>query len=224
MFPWMCGRYTLTHPEEAIATLFPGLGAGEAFVPRFNVAPTQTVCVVREGRMGREAVGLRWGLVPGWAKPDKRLPTMINARSETVHEMPSFRSAWRHRRCVVLADGFYEWERGPEGKLPWRFTMAGGQPFAMAGIWERWTRGETPIESVAILTTQANALVGRIHDRMPVVVEADAFADWLGMDTPPDVLGGLLKALEPEKMTAYRVSPRVNKVGEESPELVEAME
>jgi putative SOS response-associated peptidase YedK len=224
MFPNMCGRYTLTNPEEAIAALFPGLGTGEAFVPRYNVAPTQTVCVVREGPAGREAVGLRWGLVPGWAKPDQRLPTLINARSETVHEKPSFRAAYRHRRCVVLADGFYEWERSPEGKLPWRFTLAGGQPFAMAGIWERWTRGETPVESVAILTTRANALVGRIHDRMPVVVEANALQDWLGMDTPADVLGGLLKSLEAEKMTAYRVSPRVNKVGEESPELVKSVE
>jgi putative SOS response-associated peptidase YedK len=220
----MCGRYTLTDPEEAIAALFPGLGTGEAFVPRYNLAPTQTVCVVREGPAGREAVGLRWGLVPGWAKPDARLPTLINARSETVHEKPSFRSAYRSRRCVVLADGFYEWERGPDGKLPWRFTMAEGQPFAMAGIWERWTRGETPVESVAILTTRANALVGRIHDRMPVVVEADALRDWMGMDTPPELLGGLLKSLEAEKMRAYRVSPRVNKVGEESPDLVEAVE
>jgi len=221
----MCGRYTLTDPRNAIESLFPDLGEAAALLEaRFNVAPTQGVPVVRTvaGRM--ELAILRWGLVPAWASRDRRLPTLINARCETVNEKPSFRSAFRSRRCLVFADGFYEWERVGEKKLPWRFTVGGGHPFVMAGVWERWTGGDEPMESVAILTTASNQLVGRIHDRMPVILGPRGRAAWLTESPEPLPVDSIFRPYPAASMESCRVSVRVNKVGSEDPGLVDPVD
>lgn len=202
----MCGRYTLTRPEEVLEALFgDSVVGGSALSARFNIAPTQDVPVVR-WQEGPELALLRWGLVPSWTKPDQRLPTLINARCETIHEKPSFRAAFRARRCVLLADGFYEWERANGQRLPWLFRRKDGSGFGMAGIWERWGRGDEGVESVAIVTTQANEVVERVHQRMPVMLQKDDVMGWLNpaRGASASLLGSALE------LTAHRVSTAVN--------------
>ncbi len=216
----MCGRYTLTSPVDVIESLFGGSVANaEQIRPRYNIAPTQQVPLVRQND-GLEVVHCRWGLVPAWAHPEKRLPTLINARCETVHDKPSFRRAFRARRCVVLADGFYEWERVGKERLPWLFRREGAVGFGMAGIWERWEAGEQPIESVSIVTTQANPLVGRIHQRMPVMLVGDALGAWLDPGADRAHLAGLMGPFSAAEMSAQRVGLAVNKATSEGQALV----
>ena len=217
----MCGRYTLTSPEAVIQALFgDAVRDGSGLRPRYNIAPTQEVPVVRQNH-GLELFSCRWGLVPAWANPEKPLPTLINARCETVHEKPSFRSAFRARRCVVLADGFYEWERKGDQKLPWYFRRQGGLGFGMAAIWESWEKGGSLLESVSIITTKANALVGRIHDRMPVMLAGEALEVWLALG--PRSLADLKAVMAPfpeAQMCAQRVGVAVNKATAEGEGLV----
>ena len=165
----MCGRYLITTPVEAIRQIFkvdqrPNLAA------RYNVAPTQSVPIIRRNEDGRELVMARWGLVPFWAKDLKIGARMINARAETVAEKPAFRDAFRRRRCLVIADGFYEWRKVDGGKQPYLIRLKGAAPFAFAGLWERWTDKESDerIESCTIIVTEANALIAPIHDRMQI--------------------------------------------------------
>lgn len=226
----MCGRFTLTSPLEALRELF-GFVERPNLEPRANIAPTQDVLAVRLGADGaRHAAGLRWGLLPPWAKDRRIGAKFINARSETVATQGAFRNAFARRRCLVAADGFYEWRTDEDGtKQPFRICRADGGPFGFAGLWERWqdpaeAKDAPPVESCTILTTGANAVVRVIHHRMPVILPLEAHAAWLAPETPPDALQAMLRPLDPQGWTAYPVSPRVNKVANDDLALLEPAE
>lgn len=177
----MCGRFAFYSPAEATAALF-GVTNAPALAPRYNIAPTQDVATIREAEDGtRELVMLRWGLVPFWAKDPAIGNRMINARAETVAEKPAYRAAYRKRRCLVLADGFYEWRSEGAGKTPYLVSLATGSPFALAGLWERWVSRETgeSLESATLITTAANEFMAAVHHRMPVILEPGAADRWL---------------------------------------------
>lgn len=217
----MCGRFTLAVPAEQVATQFQ-LSQVPDLAPRYNIAPTQQVAAVRATDAGRELVLLRWGLVPSWAKDPSVGAKMINARSETVAEKPAFRAALRQRRCLIPADGFYEWQAQAGGKQPFHIRLAEGGPFALAGLWEHWKTPEGGwLHSCTILTTEANELMRPLHERMPVILPAEHHARWLdpGLhDAGP--LQELLRPFPADQMLAYPVSKAVNKVGNDGPELV----
>ncbi len=232
----MCGRFTLATPAAEWAALF-GLEAVPVLEPRFNIAPTQDVAAVRSTEVpqsgnasdgtgatdgGRELVMLRWGLVPHWARePDPIGRALINARSETVADKPSFRDSFRFRRCLVVADGFYEWKPEGKRKQPYWIRMATGTPFGFAALWDRWDGGEGPIvESCTILTTEANETLRPLHDRMPVIVEPSQHACWLSPDTPNWELDPLLRPLPEDVLEVRPVSTRVNHVGNDDPECI----
>jgi putative SOS response-associated peptidase YedK len=218
----MCGRYSITTPVEALRRLFRFEGPALNLQPRWNVAPTQDVPVVRVGRDGqRELKLLRWGLVPFWAKDISGASRMINARGETVAEKPAFREAFKARRCLVPADGFYEWETlgDSPSKQPLLFRMADGKPFAFAGLWERWKpkEGGAPLETFTIVNTAANEIMARYHDRVPIVLAPEDYATWLDPKSDPRPL---LKAPPSEWFTATRVSTRVNSVRNDDEECI----
>ncbi|MEM8998009.1 MAG: SOS response-associated peptidase [Acidobacteriota bacterium] len=192
-------------------------GAESLVPPRFNIAPTQSVAAVREeGDGGRRLVALRWGLVPFWADDLKIGNRMINARSETAATKPSFRSAYKRRRCLLLTDGFYEWKKLDGAKQPIHIHRPGRRPFTFAGLWERWSKGEADgqaaVESCTILTTAANDTVRDVHDRMPVILDGDARRAWLDLSTDPTSLQELLRpydgALELTPVSKLVNSPR----------------
>jgi len=185
----MCGRFAFYSPHEAVTRLF-GVAAAPEIEPRYNIAPTQFIATVRETGGPRDVALLYWGLVPSWAKEKAIGARMINARAETLTEKPSFRSAFRRRRCLVLADGYYEWQRSGTVKQPYFIAFDGGAPFGMAGLWERWRdplSGE-PLESCCIVTTSPAPAVAHVHDRMPVIVPRDAYAEWLDRATRPPIV------------------------------------
>lgn len=225
----MCGRYTLTDADGA-RLRFDIRGAdipppaeradGTADAARYNIAPTQDVLTVRHENGERRAEMMRWGLVPSWADSPKVGARMINARAETLAERPSFRAAFRRRRCLIPADGFYEWRREGKGRVPIRFALASGEPFAFAGLWERWERpGEPPLLSCAIVTTRANELVAPIHDRMPAILAPDAERVWMDADiTDAALLGELLAPRPSELMRAREASRAVNSPAYDGPE------
>ncbi len=218
----MCGRYTLSKPEEAIEAI--GAEAAPVIEPRYNIAPTQEVPVVRTRRdtLGRVVRNVRWGLVPFWAKDLAIGNRMINARSETLAVKPAFREAFVQRRCGVLADGFIEWRKTPTGKQPIRIQRADHRPFIMAGLWERWKKGpDGPVDSFTIITTQASESVAAVHDRMPVIVEADALDQWLDPRIEDkDVLTSLLSPY-PSPLALTPVNRRINKPSNDDPACLE---
>ncbi len=223
----MCGRYTLATPTEALAKLFQLQTALPSLRPRYNIAPTQPVAVVRRSTEGeREMVIMHWGLIPSWAKEPDIGNRLINARSETVSEKPSFRSAFKRRRCLVPTDGFYEWQRLNKRKQPHYVRMGDGEPFAFAGLWEHWEgQDETVIESCTILTTEANAFVRPIHNRMPVIVEPGDYDLWL--ETEPDRTGALARLMRPysgDRLTAFPISTWVNNPKNDDARCVEPIE
>ena len=180
----MCGRFAFYSPSEATAALF-GATSSTEVVPRYNIAPTQFIAAVRTDAQGAsELAMLRWGLVPLWAKDPSIGNRMINARAETVAEKPSFRSAYKKRRCLILADGFYEWRKEGDGKTPYFISLADGSPFAFAGLWEDWNSKESDesLQSTAIITTAANDFMVQLHQRMPVVMLPEQAERWLGGD------------------------------------------
>lgn len=180
----MCGRFAFYSPAEATAALF-NAGGSLQLEPRYNIAPTQSVAAVRNaGDDGREVTLLRWGLIPFWAKDPSIGNRMINARAETVAEKPAFRAAYRRRRCLVLADGFYEWHEDNGGKTPYFISLESEQPFAFAGLWENWQDKESgeAIQSATLLTAAADDFMARLHHRMPVILEPATADRWLAGD------------------------------------------
>lgn len=213
----MCGRFAFYSPAEATTALFSA--DGDLIVePRYNIAPTQTVAAIRRNEVQQnEWVGLRWGLIPRWAKDPTIGNRMINARSETVAEKPSYREAFKHRRCVVLADGFYEWQRQGTVKTPYYMSIEEGEPFALAALWESWvdrSSGEV-IESTTLLTTAANAFMQPIHHRMPVILNPDSSQEWL------DNSAYLAEAIAaPPELQAWPVSRTVNNARNQGADLI----
>jgi putative SOS response-associated peptidase YedK len=219
----MCGRFAFYSPHEAVIRLF-GVAAAPEIEPRWNIAPTQFIATVREATGPREVAMLYWGLVPSWAKEKSIGARMINARSETLGEKPSFRNAFRRRRCLILADGYYEWQRSATVKQPYFIAFEDGQPFGMAGLWERWRDPATgePLESCCIVTTSPAPTVAHVHDRMPVIVPPDAYAEWL--DSNNEATDRLARLFEPcgqPGLQARPVSRRVNDARNQGPELIE---
>ncbi len=224
----MCGRYSLTSPTEAVRRLFdfperPNLAV------RVNIAPSQAVAAVRLGEDGageRQFVWLRWGLIPSWAKEPGIGNRIINARAETIAEKPAFRAAFRRRRCLIPADGFYEWKTERGRKQPYRIALADGAPFAFAGLWERWAgSGEAgAVESCTIVTTEANARLKAIHHRMPVILAPGAYEAWLDPATPGAQAQALLRPAPSAWFTAYRVSPKLNSPANDDPTLIEPLD
>lgn len=208
----MCGRYALHASPEVIALQF-GLATVPAFAPRYNIAPTAQVLVVREGG----AAMVRWGLVPRWAKDPSMGARMNNARAETVAGKPSFREAWRKRRCLIPASGFYEWKLEHGLKQPYYIHPAAGELFAFAGLWERWEGAGGPLETCAVITTEANAVMAPIHDRMPVLVAPEDYRGWLDGG---ERAAALLAPCPPGAIAARRVSRAVNRAANDGPDLL----
>ncbi len=218
----MCGRYSLATGIDALRGLFRIEGEAPALASRWNVAPTQPVAVVVvTNERARSLRTMRWGLIPSWAKDPAVGNRMINARAETLAEKPSFRDALRRRRCLVLADGFYEWRKEGARKTPlWIHPVAGGV-LAFAGLWETWTSpdGEV-VESCTIVTTKANALIGAFHERMPVILPPEAWDRWLDpAPAEPASLAGLLVPCPPGLLSVREASPRVSNPANEGPDL-----
>ena len=201
----MCGRFTLKLTARLLA-VFLGIDEPEAWQPRFNLAPSQSLLAVIPGKRGREWLRPRWGLVPAWACDPKTVKPLINARGETIGEKPSFREAFRRRRCLIPADGFYEWQGTGRGKVPFWFHRRNGDPFALAGVWEPGKNGADP--TCAIVTTDANEVVAAIHERMPVMLTQGTFDLWL-TGTIAEA-SSLMKPFSAEDLVTERVSERVN--------------
>ena len=217
----MCGRYSLAIDYDALEDRFALSGGLQLpLAPRYNIAPTQEVfTVLNEGR-GNEARMMRWGLIPYRAKDPSVGSRMINARAETVAERPSFRWAYQNRRCLVIGDGFYEWQKVPGGKIPMRVIVGEGEPFGFAGLWETWTSPERElVHSCTIITTTPNELTAPIHDRMPVILPREAEALWLDRDADTDALKELLVPYA-GGMEAYEVSTLVNSPKNDTPEVM----
>lgn len=216
----MCGRFSIFADPSRLAERFEvGLPA-EGLRPRYNAAPTQALPVIlNEG--DRAIQLLRWGLVPFWAKDPSIGSQMINARAETLAEKPSFRNALKKRRCLVLADGFYEWKKTPTGKIPMRVALTSGDPFAFAGLWEIWDSPEgDKLRTFTIVTTSPNELVEPIHNRMPVILRPEHEALWMDNHAEPAAWLDVLRPYPAELMRAYPISKRVNSVGNDDPDVV----
>ena len=217
----MCGRYTLKTPINVLAEGFEIKEYPSSITPNYNTAPTQEVAAVVEEDEKRKLEVFHWGLIPSWAKDPGIGNKMINARAETVSEKPSFRSAFKKRRCLILADGFYEWQKTDNGKQPYHIKMADGAPFAFAGLWEIW-KDEEEIRSCTIITTGANDLMDEIHHRMPVILHPEDYDVWLDPDfDEKELLTSLLKPYPADAMEAYPVSRRVNKPSNNEPSVLE---
>ena len=215
----MCGRFAFYSPAEAAAALFGASGSID-IAPRYNIAPTQDIAAIRTGDENqRELVTFRWGLVPSWAKDTAIGNRMINARAETVAEKPSFRAAYKRRRCLVLADGFYEWRKQEDGKTPYFITTADEPPFAIAGLWENWLDKETGVslQTATLITTAASGFMQQLHHRMPVVLDPATAASWLAGDNE---LLEFAAEFCPD-MRAWPVSKRVNSPRNDEPGLVD---
>jgi putative SOS response-associated peptidase YedK len=215
----VCGRFAFYSPAEATAALFGATGTFDPG-PRYNIAPTQDLAAVRgrDGDDGRDLVALRWGLVPFWANDPALGNRMINARAETVAEKPAYRAAYRHRRCLVLADGFYEWQREGPVKVPWYISLASDEPFAFAGLWERWSSKETgeSLETATLITTQANDFLAPLHHRMPVILDAERADRWLSGDNEFLVTA----SQDSPALRAWPVDRRVNNARNEGEDLI----
>lgn len=216
----MCGRFAFYSPSEAAAALF-GVNGSTSVEPRYNIAPTQDVAAIRNDEAGdRELVSLRWGLVPSWAKDPEIGNRMINARAETVAEKPSFRAAYSRRRCVVLADGFFEWRKTGDVKTPYFISLASGEPFALGALWESWQDKESDevIQSTTMITTEANEFMQPLHHRMPMILDPERAGLWLG--GAKDMLE--TAAANSPPLQAWAVGRRVNNARNQGEELIVA--
>ena len=217
----MCGRFTLHMPWSELVKLY-RVHDRPNLKPRYNIAPTQDVLAIRLDKDGQqEAVQLRWGLIPFWAKDEKISYSTINARAETVAKKPAFRDAFKKRRCLIVADGYYEWKTLEDGsKQPYRITLKPEQPFSFAGLWEHWEKDNKVIESCTIIVTDANELTKDIHGRMPVILDPADYDAWLdGTDGE-----NLLRPYPSKKMARYPVSRAVGNVKNTGPDLIEPID
>jgi len=222
----MCGRFALDIPAELLVDNF-GLAECPQIVPRYNIAPTQQVGVIRRYGDGQNHLdSLHWGLIPSWAQGRSIGGKMINAKSETVTEKPSFRQAIRYRRCLVPASGFYEWKQEGDAKQPWYLHLKGSSLMVFAGLWESWKSPEGEVvESCTILTTAANRVVAPLHDRMPVILHPDEYRTWLERTTTdPTSLKKMFQPYPADLMEAWPVSSAVDGVENESPDLMQSIE
>ena len=222
----MCGRFSLSATPDDLMELFL-LAEAPEFRPRYNITPSQPVATVRvkEGGAGRMFTPLRWGLIPHWAKEASIGAKMINARAETAAEKPSFRTAFRRRRCLIAADGYYEWKKEGERKQPYHIRFDHGGPFAFAGLWERWEGPEGPLETCAILTTACNELLRPVHHRMPVILQPEDFEPWLDPELQErERLQPLLRPHSGKGMTFYPVSTHVNRPANDDAQCVTPLE
>ena len=221
----MCGRYAFFSPAEAVKRTF-ALDFSPELKPRYNIAPTQSVPALRVVEEGaRKLVMLHWGLVPRWAKERAIGNRMINARSETLAEKPAYRDAFRRRRCLVLADGWYEWQAAAGGKRPWFVRLRDPRPIAFAGLWERWKdpAGAEMLESCTIVTTDASESIRKIHDRMPVVLPEQSWDRWMDPAyTDTEALSKTLGPYNSKALQAWQVSRLVNAPKNEGAKLIEA--
>lgn len=221
----MCGRFAQRRSPKTLAKQFQVTEVPD-IEARYNIAPTQNILAVQETPDGREMKWLKWGLVPSWAKDASMGARLINARSETVAEKPAFRDAFKRRRCLIPADGFYEWQRTEGKKQPYFFQLKEEQLFGFAGLWDRW-KGEdgSVIESCTILTTQANEVLAPVHDRMPVILHQDDYELWLDEDErKQELLKDLLQPYPADEMTSYPVSTSINNPREQGAQLIERAE
>jgi putative SOS response-associated peptidase YedK len=221
----MCGRFSFACGDRDLIEAEFSVRLPWRLSPRYNIAPTQEVLAVVEDETegGRRVEALRWGLIPSWARDPKIGNKLINARAETLFEKPSFREAARRRRCLVLADGFYEWQKLPDGrKIPVYVRLASKRPFALAGLWERWEAPDgQSVKTCAIVTTEANELLRPIHDRMPVIVPRELRDLWLDLAVrDPEVLAPVLKPYPTEELECYEVSKLVNSPDYDGPECI----
>lgn len=220
----MCGRFAITLPNDAMAQLFAAQPSNNLpAVPNYNVCPTNQVHVVRSGEMGRQLSPMRWGFLPHWYKAENAGPLLINARAETLAEKPAFRAACRERRCLLVATGFYEWTKSPQGtRLPWYIHRRDGSPIAFAGVWQDWGPEESRQSTCAIVTTEANTHMSKIHHRMPLVLEPGDWALWLGEKGK-----GAARLMQPgqeEVLNFHRVDTEVNSNRASGPTLIEPFE
>lgn len=218
----MCGRFALTTAPDEVRKIF-GYEDRPNFPPRYNIAPTQPLAIVRQDLGGRRRFHLiRWGLVPAWAKDPASFTLLINARAETATKKPSFRSAMRHHRCLIPASGFYEWRRTAEGKQPFWISPADGGVMAFAGLWDTWSDPDGgDIDTGAMLTVQSNRMMSQIHDRMPVILKPYAFDTWLDVaNVDRREARTLLQPVEDDFLVATPVSSRVNKVAHDDADLL----
>jgi putative SOS response-associated peptidase YedK len=218
----MCGRYTLTSAPEALRALF-GYEEQPNFPPRYNIAPTQPIAIVRLVDGKRQFALVRWGLLPSWVKDPKAFTLLINARGESAAEKPAFRAAMKRRRCLIPADGFYEWQATGGRKRPFYVRAKSGTPLAFAGLWETWMgpNGEE-LETAAIVTTTANRTLKPIHERMPVIVSPEGFDLWLDGASVDATTAAALIAPAPDRLLeAYEVSTAVNRTANDNPNLLE---
>jgi putative SOS response-associated peptidase YedK len=224
----MCGRYRLSRRKQVVEEYFDTVSSEEDWAPRFNIAPTQPIPVIRQNpkEPGRKCSLMRWGLIPSWARDSSVAAQMINARSETAATKPAFRDALKSRRCLIPADRFYEWARTGKAKQPYCFEVNDGELFAFAGIWDRWKDGSGKlVETCSILTTAPNAVTTAVHDRMPVILDPDGYELWLdpGMK---DVAAAsdLLKPYDARLMRCYPITTRLNHVANDAEECSKPVE
>jgi putative SOS response-associated peptidase YedK len=218
----MCGRYRLSRRKQLVEEYFDTESDEPEWTPRYNIAPSQPVPVIRQNpkEPRRELSLMRWGLIPSWAKDASVAARMINARSETAGTKPAFRDPLTNRRCLIPADGFYEWQRTGKVKQPYCFEVNDGELFAFAGIWDRWTDpNRNAVETFSILTTSPNAVTSAVHDRMPVILDRDSYDMWLdpGM-RDVTTASELLKPCDAQLMRCYPISTRINHVANDDQE------
>ncbi|UYV36613.1 SOS response-associated peptidase [Rhodobacteraceae bacterium D3-12] len=219
----MCGRLAITVPTDAMVQLFQAVPGNDLpDVPNYNVCPTTDVHVLRYDGGERRLGAMRWGFLPSWYKAMNDGPLLINARAETIAEKPAFRAAVRERRCLIPASGFYEWSKDGEGqRLPWYFTRSDGAPLAFAGIWQDWDKGAEPVRGCAIVTCAANRAMGQVHHRMPVVLEPQNWAKWLGEEGHG--AAPLMRPAAEDVLEFHRVGREVNSNRAAGPALIEPL-
>lgn len=223
----MCGRFTLYSPLETLRQIF-GFEGNVNFAPRYNIAPTNDVPVIglKKDSATTGIAMMRWGLIPRWAEDEKIAYKMINARAETIDAKPAYAPAFEKRRCIIPADSFYEWLKTDDGKVPYNIRRADLMPMGMAGIWENWKDPQSGqlIHSFAIITCPANKTIKGIHERMPVVLEQDSWAEWLASDTSVTAARAMLRPCDNDLLEAYEINPRVGNVANDDAALIEPLQ